>query len=311
MAFLDPKEQVLDVQLTQYGKILLSKGQLKPAFYSFDDSTILYDSLYAGITSSQGENVDRIKSSPQFDTQYILQGVESSFKNLKHDLVSGTPTRLDKPEENLFSPIGDSSPNYQTLPALAAYFLNGQISGSVNYLSSSLMPNVRIPQLDADITFNIFTGTSDDSGTVIEADRRDYDDGTFISVEQNYILLELEEVNTNFENENFEIEVFEVSNEKLVQNLFAQLKDPIGDLLIVEPLGNKKRIILETNDVEYSWNILVDSEIDQQIICKSLQNRKNSSIFVPSNPFCKDKKPLQDQNIYKTPADDFDEECEF
>ena len=50
MTFLDKKEQVLDIQLTQYGKYLLSKGKLKPVYYSFFDDDVLYDSTYAGIT---------------------------------------------------------------------------------------------------------------------------------------------------------------------------------------------------------------------------------------------------------------------
>ena len=43
MAFLDRKEQVMDTQLTQYGKRLLAKGKFKPAYYAFYDDDIIYD----------------------------------------------------------------------------------------------------------------------------------------------------------------------------------------------------------------------------------------------------------------------------
>jgi len=37
MEFFNKKEEVLDVQLTEYGKYLLSQGRMKPAFYAFYD----------------------------------------------------------------------------------------------------------------------------------------------------------------------------------------------------------------------------------------------------------------------------------
>ena len=44
--FFDPKQDVLDIQLTQYGKYLLSQGKMRPDSYSFYDNDIIYDSLY-------------------------------------------------------------------------------------------------------------------------------------------------------------------------------------------------------------------------------------------------------------------------
>ena len=41
MSFFNKKEEVLDVQLTQLGKYLLSKGKLKPVYYVFSDDEIL------------------------------------------------------------------------------------------------------------------------------------------------------------------------------------------------------------------------------------------------------------------------------
>ena len=44
--FLDKKEQVLEFELTPYGKHLFSVGKLDPKYYSFYDDDILYDSNY-------------------------------------------------------------------------------------------------------------------------------------------------------------------------------------------------------------------------------------------------------------------------
>ena len=44
--FLDKKEQVLEFELTPYGRHLFSVGKLDPKYYSFYDDDILYDSNY-------------------------------------------------------------------------------------------------------------------------------------------------------------------------------------------------------------------------------------------------------------------------
>ena len=44
MGLFDKKEDVLDIQLTQHGKYLVSKGKFKPTYYAFFDDDIVYDS---------------------------------------------------------------------------------------------------------------------------------------------------------------------------------------------------------------------------------------------------------------------------
>jgi len=72
MKFMDKKEQVFDIQLTPYGEGLLSQGKFKPEYYSFFDDNVLYDSRYAGFTSSQNSVEPRIQEdTPQIATQCI------------------------------------------------------------------------------------------------------------------------------------------------------------------------------------------------------------------------------------------------
>ena len=42
MTFFDPKEEVLNIELTQHGTRLLSQGKLSPSHYLFFDDDILY-----------------------------------------------------------------------------------------------------------------------------------------------------------------------------------------------------------------------------------------------------------------------------
>lgn len=70
--FLDKKEQVIDFQLTPYGKHRLSVGQLKPAYYAFFDTGVTYDSEYAGFSEVQTKIHERIKNETQFIEGVLL-----------------------------------------------------------------------------------------------------------------------------------------------------------------------------------------------------------------------------------------------
>ena len=60
--FFNPKEEVLDIQLTPYGEALLSVGDFKPVYYAFFDDNVLYDaSGSAGITEVQNDIESRIQ----------------------------------------------------------------------------------------------------------------------------------------------------------------------------------------------------------------------------------------------------------
>lgn len=88
MEFFDRKEEVLDVQLSQYGKYLLSIGKLNPAYYAFFDSDIDYDTQYQGDppapentpgpSENQKDTEDRIKQTPRIKAIHSVDSVEKS-----------------------------------------------------------------------------------------------------------------------------------------------------------------------------------------------------------------------------------------
>ena len=66
--FFDKKEEVLDIQLTQHGKYLLSRGEFDPKFYAFFDDDIIYDTEYAGFIETQNAGEKKMQKeykSPQ------------------------------------------------------------------------------------------------------------------------------------------------------------------------------------------------------------------------------------------------------
>jgi hypothetical protein len=83
MKFLNGKEEVIDIEITSYGRHLISKGKFKPQYYSFFDDGILYDNEYAGITEAQNDAQNRIKNdTPRLQAQTNYAGSETSVKKL-------------------------------------------------------------------------------------------------------------------------------------------------------------------------------------------------------------------------------------
>jgi hypothetical protein len=84
MEFFDRKEDVIDIELTQYGKHLLSLGKFKPAEYAFYDDDVLYDVKYSAISDEdnvdstqrttieedQNKTKERIKETPRLIAQH-------------------------------------------------------------------------------------------------------------------------------------------------------------------------------------------------------------------------------------------------
>ncbi|MDP3987034.1 MAG: hypothetical protein Q8P81_02295 [Nanoarchaeota archaeon] len=326
MGFIDPKECVMEVELTQYGKRLLSNGKFSPKYYAFFDDDILYDGrCFQELLEDQNDVSERIKTSPQIGAHYNFDGVESSFKRYKKiKMLEKDQPNLkmleEREEENYFIyPIGTSDEETSICPANNILFLNGTITGSVTFLSSSVFPHLRVPQLNSDLLFNVFIGSSfEDMGLNNkdgEVDKKVYDDGSYISVEEDYLLLDLEEKNTNFEDENYDIEVYKVetdiadpNKERLIPLHFKTVEKKKNKLEKEEGLIRKK-ISLDDQDVEYYFDMFVDNEIDRDIICKARKNRKIKNIFVSEDRDCPDRKQL-DKNIYKESKDD-EEDCDF
>jgi len=314
MAFLDSKEQVFDVQLTQHGKRLLMEGKFIPKYYSFGDEEIIYDSLCFGVSSSQNDISDRIKDNPQLAINYNF-GVETDFNIYKKLVKYGIKEdNFVKEEERFFVyPIGNSECENDYFPAIKISFLENKISGSVSYLSSSVYTHVRIPQIDVDLNYQVYIGSIyEDNGTNTE---KSYNDGSYIGLKENYVLLDLEEVNSLFENENFDIEVFEEkkdivdSNKKhLIPFSFVTVEEKKDIYELPEKI--KKNIDLSSSDVEYYLDILVDDEIDDEIMCKAKVKGQTKNIFVPDEQKnCLNKQAYE--NIYKKEQDEPEEDCEF
>ena len=53
--FINKKEEVIQIDLTAYGKHKFSRGEFAPTYYSFLDDDILYDSIYSSPPDRNGD----------------------------------------------------------------------------------------------------------------------------------------------------------------------------------------------------------------------------------------------------------------
>tara|TARA_Y100000114_G_scaffold48153_2_gene43868 strand:- start:3869 stop:5047 length:1179 start_codon:yes stop_codon:yes gene_type:complete len=191
MEFFNKKQDVIDLQLTSYGKQLLSRGLFKPVFYSFSDDGVIYDnrwvtgSNHTRFPDSQQSHIEtRIQEeTPRLKTQARKVGAEKAVFNsftshevddtLK-DFVEATNQadffeKLQKinmkagfaeSEKLLTNLLGTKSFQNNFNPAWNALVYNGEISGSApNYKKNNVFAPV--PQLNCtltDVAYRMSTG---------------------------------------------------------------------------------------------------------------------------------------------------------
>ena len=302
MKFLDRKEQVLELQMTQYGKSLLSRGAFKPVYYAFFDDDVVYDSQYmssgsATVLEHSTKASDRIRNAIRTEPQYNYAGVETNIAKLsevtteKYFLGFGfafTQTNelsleekleeLAKPPsaiDNYYSlglPMGTSEYNSDKAPAWSLQFCSGEITGSVlDYTGSSGL--LKIPQVEVEAYYDIETKQFVNSEE--KPENMDnitvFPDSSYIQIKKDHILIDFSEHNSAFENKNFDIEVYEIVDEP-ISNEITQDLDPLyfvegkqveNDVYYSEDAGQE--ITINSKNVEYYFDLRVDEEIGDEV----------------------------------------------
>ena len=235
MGFFNKKEEVIEIQLTQYGKHLLSKGEFKPSSYAFFDDNILYDSSYAGFdTEHQNEIEPRIQeNTPVVKTQYMYYGAETEILRIAKE-VRGTngavPSMQPVADKHyaMSAPLGTSALHTDKLPAWKVRYFAAELNDSVQYITGA-HPTMKIPQLESTVTYKTEVydqssispaqqangggfgqplNSAIDSESEYMMQSELFQDGTYFVTKGDQLLVEIEEKNTDFFKENFDIEVF-------------------------------------------------------------------------------------------------------
>ena len=236
--FFNKKEEVLDLQLTEYGKYLLSLGRLRPEYYAFFDDDILYDPTCGGFTEHQNSTEGRIKDEtpslkiiPQITsaetrvTQFI-NSVSASYSAIDPSMLQTASSDIAfafnhqpfrrTPLSNI-DPLGNSSLAKSYAPAWSIETPAGEISSSANFITTRNAsidgnestfvngPVQYIPQLNIVIDYKMYAKSGN---FIAEAVSPALNGTVYLAMSPDYLLLDILEENTDYLKENFEIEVF-------------------------------------------------------------------------------------------------------
>lgn len=269
MEFFDKKEDVLDIQLTEYGKSRLAIGKLNPAYYAFFDDDVMYDTSGSGFTEVQNDTEPRIQEdTPKLKLIRTRTGAETRVNQFINNLETAIGNSNSDPAQNVAAfkqqqpfaekgklaayPIGRSSLNSQYNPAWNLQVLsNPEISSSQEFLNDNDYID-NIPQLNITVDYEIYFG----EGLLPAAAISNHlgDTSIYLGLKENYLMMEIIEENTDFEKENFDVQVY------LSQSVTGYVQMSYGadnDLYFVEPTSN---------NVNYYMNLLVDQEIPQEVL---------------------------------------------
>lgn len=339
MLFANKKEEVLDIQLTPHGKYLLSLGKMRPVYYSFHDSNILYDGRYASVSEYTKDIEDRIQhNTPQLKTVASRVSRDSNARRVYEpslSLASGInkahalATVEQMNEQKLFlstDPLGSCSPTTDKAPSWSVKVLNGEISGSVPHFTSSYQ-TLRIPQIDIDLVYKTSVFSADTTTTSLPLvpdpvlNSLVYPDGTYVVVDPDHLLLEVIEKNTEYSKVNVEVEVYEIieedmtsaksglaGNRNIKEHLeplfFEKQVNLVQNNILFDPdeLPAVETIGLNDKMVNYYFNVLVDNEIDSGDLCEAQTSFENKNLYVDLDVCCPDTQPSSRYDMYTGPV---------
>jgi len=295
MGFFNKKEDVVDVQLTQYGKYLLSKGKFKPAYYAFFDDDIVYDSTHYGMSEEQNDIQTRIEDTPRTKTQYTFSSREMEVRQLVAQMRSsaiGSIKENYQPsmEKNysLTEAMGTSMISSKNHPAWSISFYKGLVhEGVIEYSNSQTTGNkqkLNIPQINSSIEYKtqvLLESNPSRTQSDLSMTTRQYPDGSYISTVEDYILIDALEKNVDFENDNFDIEVFRIEEKANDEGNSEEILHPLkfikhpeiikNGILLDTPEGSSTAPFIELDPtyVEYWLDIFCDHEILEDVICNN------------------------------------------
>lgn len=302
MSFFNKKEEVMEIQLTQYGRYLLSKGRFKPAYYAFSDDEILYDNSYGEnkveIKKESSERIqeDTIRIRPIYDhetankrvTRLNKQVTETMEENSRTSLLGKThPDAIygtDNVDDTLMAPdekklirnlLGTSELGNINAPSWSVESLNEQRFESPIEVSSS-GPNIGIrrPQINMHIDYYLNSERMPDTepftmeryasqdGT---GNKIGFVDGIFLKVERNQIILDIIEENVSYDQENFEIEFFTVDyEEEIIRNGVTVKDEKLTPLYLNIPGVDNPRKLETYLEVLYDEQVLAERDFNFQ-----------------------------------------------
>ena len=303
MSFFNTKEEVLDIELTPYGKLLLSKGMWKPAYYEFYDDDVIYDSQYAGYTEGQEKTQERIKETPRKKVQYTFEGADTRYKeylkqireakssgidssNTKKLLEALNATTEKRKNFSLSSlPLARSKNNSSKLPAWNAKILNGEISSITSSVSVSGLPN-NANIINLEPTYYKLTGKSIDVRTTNQQSESVFEDDMYVDIQEDFLLLHIKEENVDMLKENFDLFIYEIEeteNGEIEKPLFFEKKEKsiVNNILLdEEDVAVSEREESDNSYANHYFSISFDKDISNSLLGGFLTDKEKQILTI-------------------------------
>ncbi len=268
--FINRQEEVLQIQMTPYGKSLFSQGKFNPTYYTYYDDDILYDGAYAGLSESQNNIVDRIKTTERLE---IYSNFSGSLRNnqTNSNISKNSFDPLTEANSRFFRSIGSNSPWSDFAPAWSINVMDDSVlfSGSLEYRSQE-----SVPLLSASLELEYGSSES----TFNYGDEETITITNYFSINQDRLLLDIQELNTIFKlGGNYDIEIFKIPENNSLSMTTLNFIDPNSDSydLLVSQINSPDVITYLTSDeklkeifpvidssyVDYFLEVRVDDEI--------------------------------------------------
>jgi len=329
MTFFNKKTEVMQIEMTPYGRYLYSIGKFMPHSYEFVDDDVMYK--MSGSTETQESAHSRILSEtpkPKINRAFQDEAAQAISPPTISDMRIMT-RKMNQRQSSLYS-LGRSAYSGSNIPLMQTTMLQGSISGSqmtypVSTTSYGKGGEVLIPQVDVDLNFKaVLRDTLDipDDYDGESVQSVTFDDGTYIDIRYIEPIIHLKEFNSFYEKENFEIEVFKVTgiagDETLTPlKMDKKISAIVNGLLVDNATSAGPSFdddLAEDEEtasfVNYFFEIQVDNEIPPEELCKAVDKLEINSQFLDEELICPDQRTDR-FDIYSTRVSPEDlEDCD-
>jgi len=303
MTFFNKKTEVMQIEMTPYGRYLYSIGKFKPHSYEFVDDDVIYKVSNSG-ESQETSHTRIINDTPKLKINRAFQEEAPEIQSPSRIEDMRVMVKKDNQRQNNLFPLGKSSYSSDNSPSFQVTMLKGDISGS--QMTKTNVSSIFIPQINID--FNIEATLRNVLSDPI--DERTYSsiefgNGTYVDLSFENQIIHLKEFNSFYEKENFEIEVFlphttrdgatelrplkvEKHTPRIVNDILVDFDDLDNDF---PGVGNFFEDTSPSKDyVDYYFTILCDNQISQEEICKAVDKLEINSQFLDEELICPDQR---------------------
>lgn len=318
MSFFNSKEEVIDIELTSYGKLLLSRGILKPVYYSFHDDDILYDSRYGGIIENASSAEVRIQEeTPYNKTFYSFASPEITIqKAIDQENFLESINNLNNYRLEYFSNyLNDSSVSNLYLPSWRIK----NLSTTFNSIETTFGDNLKIPQFNCTLSSSLYKipqSKIDLNPSLNSLIRMDNSYTTDDSLTVYYginepLVLKIEEDNVDVDINKLEIELYKVDtdlngNETYTLLKFAKEVEFINEDNYLKDIDiNNLYLQYDNSYVNNTLNITLDNNIETKIVCTHIiKDEADQDQIFDTFDLCKNTRQKYSTNeLYKITID--------